>query len=167
MEQFVALRLNSLWRSIDNTKFDIAIRDLENTKYKINAIQTDAPWVTHCISAVRYIVEKSTGIILPKSYIGDICNEILTSHHYLEPNLVPINEQDRWDFVFFTKKSIYHKAYMISHIGIFIDDDWYFFHSNWKNWWEINHISECIDTGEIATCKVLTNYTDPRRRTHL
>lgn len=163
MEQFAILRLGTIRRNLDDIKFDEAIQELRNTRYNIKAKQTDAPWVTHCISAVRYIVAKSTGIILPKAYIGDMCHEIFTSHQCLEPEVRALSEQERWDLIFFREKSLYHKAYMISHIGIFIDDDWDFFHSNWKKWGEINHISEYIQTGKIATCKILTNYTDPRR----
>lgn len=163
MEQFAILRLGSLRRNLDDIKFNRAIQELRNTRYNINAIQADAPAITHCISAVRYIISKSTGIILPKAYIGDMCHEICLSHQYLEPQVKPLREQERWDLIFFREKSSYHKAYMISHMGIFIDDDWDFFHSNWKKWWEINHISEYIQTGKIATCKILANYTDPRR----
>mgnify|MGYP003419193359 FL=1 len=164
MEQFAILRLGTIRRNFDDIKFDKAVQELRNTRYNIKAKQTDAPWVTHCISAVRYIVAKSTEIILPKAYIGDMCHKICTSHQYLEPQMRPLSEQERWDLIFFREKSSYHRAYMISHIGIFIDDEWNFFHSNWKKWGEISNISEYIQTGKIATCKILANYTDPRRK---
>lgn len=60
MEQFVSLRLDTIARNIDNTLFDHAVDDLRSTQYNINAIQEDAPQSTHCITAVRYIIEKST-----------------------------------------------------------------------------------------------------------
>ena len=164
MEQFVSLRLDTITRNTDNDRFDRAVNELISTQYNIRAIQEDAPQSTHCITAIRYLIEKSTWIILPKMYIGDFCRTIYDEYMYLDPLIVPIEEHQRWDLVFFMNNSRFHRAYMISHVGIFIDDEWDLFHSNWKKWWEINHISQYIQTGKIATCKILANYTDPRRK---
>jgi hypothetical protein len=60
MEQFVSLRLENISRTIDDGLFDSAIDDLKSTRYDISAIQENAPQSTHCITAVRYIIEKST-----------------------------------------------------------------------------------------------------------
>jgi hypothetical protein len=95
MEQFASLRLSSIQRSLDDSQFEKAIQELEHTKYNIRATQKDAPETTHCISAVRYIIEKSTGIVLPKIYIGDFCREIYNSHNYLEPNILPLSDHQR------------------------------------------------------------------------
>jgi cell wall-associated NlpC family hydrolase len=163
MEQFAILRLNTIHRSIDDRLFDSVIQDLKHTEYKIRAKQEDAPRITHCISAIRYAIEKSTGIILPKLHIGDFCCEIYTSYNYLEPHILPISDHQRWDLLFFHKRSDYHKAYMITHVGIFLNEDGDFFHSNYPKWWKIDNIRHYLNKWSIATCKVLSNYTDPRR----
>lgn len=95
MEQFASLRLNSIQRILDDNQFENAIQELEYTKYDIRAKQEDAPETTHCISAIRYIIERSTGIILPKVYIGDFCREIYSSHTYLEPSIFPLSDHQR------------------------------------------------------------------------
>ena len=164
MEQFVSLRLDTIARNIDNTLFDHAVDDLRSTQYNINAIQEDAPQSTHCITAVRYIIEKSTWIILPKMYIGDFCRTIYEEHTHLEPKTIPITDHERWDLVFFMKKSQFHLSYMISHVGIFMDDNGKFFHSNPSQWWQLDKLSQHINRGKIATCRILSNYTDPRRK---
>lgn len=95
MEQFAILRLNTIQRNLDNDRFKSAIEDLKSTKYKITAIQEEAPTFTHCISAVRYIVQKSGDLTLPITYIGDFCRNILEFHPHLEPQILPINHHER------------------------------------------------------------------------
>lgn len=95
MEQFASLRLNGIQRTLDDHQFENAIQELECTKYNIRAKQEDAPETTHCISAVRYIIERSTGITLPKVYIGDFCREIYNSHNYLEPSILSLSNHQR------------------------------------------------------------------------
>ena len=42
--------------------------------------------------------------------------------------LVPLEEGERGDLIFFHRKSLTYKAYMITHVGILIDEET-FFHS--------------------------------------
>jgi len=43
MEQFSLLRLGSIQRNINDAVFDSTVQELKNTKYNINAIQSEAP----------------------------------------------------------------------------------------------------------------------------
>lgn len=158
MEQFWLLRID--YPLFHQKEFDMSVVSLANTQYDLWAKDSDAPGVTHCVSAVRYIVKKATWWHLPYYYVGDMCRRILDNPQ-IHSSIVPLWEWDIWDMIFFRKKSITHRAYMITHIGILIDED-HFFHSSWWQWWKIDSIESRIKKGNIATCKLLTRFTDPR-----
>lgn len=158
MAQFVALRFDHF--RFDESWFQEALRDLSGTSYSLKSIDEDAPQVTHCISAVRYIISKSTGFHLPHVYIGDFISYML-ANSVAWSRLIPLYDHDMGDLVFFHKRSVAHRAYMITHVGVFVDDEWSFFHSSPK-WWKIESIENSLHHGRIVTCKIATQNTDPR-----
>ena len=89
-----------------------------------------------------------------------MCRKILDNRD-IYSCLVPIEEGDIGDLIFFHRKSIAHKAYMITHVGILVDED-SFFHSSWSRDGSIEPIASRIYQGNIATCKMLTQLTDSR-----
>jgi hypothetical protein len=123
-------------------------------------MSTDAPWVTHCITAVRYIITKSTGFTLPYTYIGDFLHDVVHLGKSWA-RLVPITEHERGDLVFFHRYSKVHKVYMITHVGVFIDEFWNYFHSS-NQWWKVDNISQSLIKGTIVTCELAMRRTDPR-----
>lgn len=158
MTQFIALRFDEL--RFDTIWFQDALMDLSDTSYSLESRDEYAPKITHCISAVRYIISKSTWFQLPHMYIGDFIAYML-ANTIAWSRLIPLCDHDRGDLVFFHKKSVAHKVYMITHIWIFIDDEWNYFHSSPK-WWKIESIRNSMNLGNIVTCKMATRNTDPR-----
>jgi cell wall-associated NlpC family hydrolase len=123
-------------------------------------MSADAPWITHCITAVRYIIAKSTGFTLPYTYIGDLlCDMVMTGFAWAR--LVPLHDHERGDLLFFHRRSPAHKAYMITHVGIFVDDAWNYFHSS-NAWWIIENISSSLIQWTIVSCELAMRRTDPR-----
>lgn len=112
------------------------------------------------MSAVRYILARTTGWVPPHFYIGDLCRKILDQRE-LDSRLVPLEDGERGDLIFFHGKSVVHQTYMITHVGILVDED-LFFHSSWSKDGSIDTIQSRIHDGTIATCKMLGRLTDPR-----
>lgn len=160
METFWLLRI--CYPNFSEEKFRETIPELLSTQYSRSAQYCDSPWVTHCVSAVRYLIEKSTWWQLPYYYVWDMCRKILENHS-IDAHLVPIEEGKIGDLIFFHRKSVAHKAYMITHVGILVDED-SFFHSSWSKDGSIEKIQSRMHTGTIATCRQLSSLTDPRSK---
>lgn len=155
---FIALRFEHLrW---NNEEFHTSLCELENTKYSLWAKDEYAPWVTHCISAVRYIIRKSTGFNLPHEYIWDFVTNML--YNWVAwSHLIPLKDAERWDLVFFHRKSLAHRVYMISHVWLFVDDMWNYFHSSPKGG-KIESVNSAINRGTIVDCRLAMKRTDLR-----
>jgi hypothetical protein len=148
------------YMEFDKEKFLSAINNLNDTRYSLDARTSDAPQVTHCVSAVRYALEQSTWHILPYYYVGDMCRRLLDIR-FLGASIVPIEDWDLWDLVFFHRKSVTYKVYMITHVGILLDDQ-RFFHSTWWRGGIVENLSKILHQGNVATCRILSSLTDPR-----
>lgn len=159
MNQFIALRFDHL--RFDDSSFDHAILQLQWTRYSLKSMSADAPWVTHCITAVRYVILQSTGFTLPYTYIGDFLGHMIHDGNQWA-RLIPLEDHDRWDLVFFHRRSPAHKTYMIAHVGIFTDAYWNYFHSSPK-WGKIDNISYSLINGTIVACNLAMRRTDPRK----
>ena len=160
MEQFWLLRIE--YARFDEKNFQKTIGNLGSTKYYLSAKDSEAPWITHCVSAVRHILRRTTGWMLPHYYVGNMCRKILDNSR-ISSHLIPLEEWEMGDLIFFHRKSAFHQAYMITHMWICMDEN-SFFHSSWWNWGKINKINDCLSKGNIATCKILSNFTDPREK---
>lgn len=156
--QFIALRFEYL--RFDESSFDASLEDLRHTKYSLSAMSADAPWVTHCITAVRYIVSRSTWFVLPYSYIGDIIHSVVHNSTWWA-RLIPLDEHERGDLVFFHRRSPAHRVHMITHVGIFTDDTGNYFHSSPK-WGKIENIASSLLEWTIVACDLAMRRTDPR-----
>lgn len=100
--------------------------------------------------------------MLPHYYVGDMCRRVLDNQE-IDTQLVPITDGEIGDLIFFHKKSITHRTYMITHVGILVSED-SFFHSSWGKNGSIESIESRMHRGNIATCKMLGRLTDPRGR---
>jgi len=158
MEQFGLLRLE--FPSFDKERFCWTIDELKRTRYSLWAMYEDAPSVTHCVSAVRYALEQSIATTFPYYYVWDMCRRILDDRLY-QSHLVPIDQGQQWDLVFFYWKTKRYKRWMIHHVWILVDEE-NFFHSTYGKWWVIEPLLNHIEKGDIATCKVMSSYTDHR-----
>ncbi len=158
MSQHAVLRFQ--YPHFDEKEFQTAIDSLRPTSYSLSAKQEDAPHTTHCVSAIRYAIEKASWISLPRFFVGDFARGMI-SYNFLNARLVPLVEQDRWDLIFFMRRSIGYKAFMITHVGIFMDESGNYFHSTLGGW-KIENISSRINDWTIATCSQLSRFTDPR-----
>ena len=67
MEQFSLLRIK--YPRFDDIAFEQGLQDLSKTEYALSATPEQAPAVTHCITAMRYLIAKTTGWTLPRMYI--------------------------------------------------------------------------------------------------
>lgn len=159
MEQFWLLRIDS--RRFIEERFCQAVDKMKGTKYHLSARYEDAPRLTHCVSAVRYIFEETTQNPFPYYYIGDMCRRILDERS-LWARLVPLHEWEMGDLIFFCGRARRYQRYMIHHVGVLIDDS-SFFHSTYGKWWVIDSIEKAILKWNIATCKILNSYTDHRQ----
>lgn len=110
----------------DEDRFDALINRLQSTTYKIGAEYDEAPIYTDCVTAVRYALEHSTDIILPRVYIWDMPKKLIQDIWATE---VSQKLWRKWDLIFFEKMSFRHEKYMISHVGILISEN-EFFHSS-------------------------------------
>ena len=158
MEQFWLLRIQ--FDVFDERKFYQAINELHGSKYNLSATNADAPWVTHCVSAVRYLIQKASGYTLPLMYVGDMCRNILDKW-VPSAHIIPLSEWDRWDLVFFLWRSRISHLPAITHVGVLLDGE-RLFHSTYGRWWVIDPICMRINDGSIATCRILSSYTDER-----
>ena len=159
MEQFWLLRID--FPTFDERLFSEALDVLKKTKYSLRASYEDAPWVTHCVSAVRFAFEKATQQIFPYYYVWDMCRRILDDR-FSWAKLVPLDQVERRDIIFFHGFAKWHKRWMIYHVWIMLDEE-SFFHSTYGRWWAIDNISKPLQEGNIATCKQLSSYTDFRK----
>lgn len=75
MEQFWLLRID--YPHFDEEIFREALTLLSKTQYSLTAYDSDSPSITHCVSAVRFLISKSTWWQLPHYYVGDMCRKIL------------------------------------------------------------------------------------------
>jgi hypothetical protein len=57
------------YKKFDEARFDALIEKLEDTLYKTGADYKEAPKYTDCVTAIRYILENSSEIVLPRVYI--------------------------------------------------------------------------------------------------
>ncbi len=57
------------YSQFDIARFSALVERLQRSTYKIGAKYEEAPHFTDCITAVRYILEHSTDLVLPKVYI--------------------------------------------------------------------------------------------------
>jgi len=158
MEQFWLLRIQ--FDIFDDRQFYRAIKQLHGSRYNLMASDSDAPEVTHCISAVRYLIQKASGYTFPLMYVGDMCRNILDLWNP-HARIVPLFHGDRWDLIFFRWESRNSQLPAITHVGILIDEE-RFFHSTYRRWWVIDSIHNRIMNGSIATCRILSSYTDER-----
>ncbi len=160
MEQFWLLRIE--FPMFDATKFQESIDMLMWTQYKLSARDEDAPWVTHCVSAVRYVIERATGYTLPHMYIGNMCRRILDAQVF-PSRILPLDYWETWDLIFFRWRTRLYNSYMVTHVWILLDDE-YFFHSTLGRWWVTDNISGAVIQSNIASCDIMTRLTDPRSK---
>lgn len=158
MEQFWLLRIH--FDVFDDREFYWAIGQLRGSKYNLMASDTDAPWVTHCVSTARYLIQKASGYTFPLMYVGDMCRNILDTS-IPHAHIIPLSDWDKWDLIFFRWVSRVSRLPAITHVGVLIDEQ-NFFHSTYWRWWVIDAINEKIMDGSIATCRILSSYTDER-----
>ncbi len=155
---FIALSFTDLKFQKEHLKK--VLSDLQGTTYFLWAKDENAPGVTHCITAVRYVMEKSLGVQLPHVYIGNFIHHMVENRIF-GASVIPLDEHDVWDLVFFHRKSLAHRIYMISHVWIFVDDTWNYFQSSPKGG-EIESINSAINRGTIVDCRLAMKRTDPR-----
>ena len=110
----------------DIARFTALVDRLQRSTYKIGAKYEEAPHFTDCITAVRYILEHSTDLVLPKVYIWDFPWFLLRDFWARE---VSVELWKIGDLIFFEKMSFRHEKYMIAHVGILISET-EFFHSS-------------------------------------
>ena len=63
----------------DLDRFNALVEKMMYTTYKVGAKYEEAPQQSDCVSAMRYILEYSTDIILPRVYIGDMPKVLIES----------------------------------------------------------------------------------------
>lgn len=158
MEQFWLLRIQ--FDMFDDRQFYRTIEQLQGSRYNLMASDMDAPRVTHCVSALRYLIQKASGYTFPLMYVWDMCRNILDEWN-LRANIVPLSQGDRWDLIFFRWKSRNSFLPAITHVGALVNST-HFFHSTYWRWWVIDSISDRIHDGTIATCRILSSLTDER-----
>jgi hypothetical protein len=159
MERSVAIHLWNL--KFNEEKFHSALADISDTRYSLVSLESNPPLVTDCISAVRYIIQKSTWANMPKAYIGDL-GRVLVDRQFGGARLIPIEDQSLWDLVLFFRKSRRLWWYMNTHIGIFTDDVWNYAHST-ISWYRNDNISKKLQAWRVSTCRQILALTDPRK----
>lgn len=142
----------------DSEKFGFAVEYIVSTQYKIGAKDIDAPGLTDCITAVRWILAQSSDFLLPHGYIGDFPN-MLTECGY---SMFPLSDAQRWDLIFFERMSFTHQKYMIAHIGIMTSATEFFHSSLHFWWWNISWIHDFDYKNSILDESFLQIAKDPR-----
>lgn len=143
----------------DEARFDALIEKLQNTVYKISAHDVEAPNFTDCVTAVRYILENSTDIVLPRVYIWDMPKLLI---HDFWATEVSVKIWRKWDLIFFEKMSQRHKKYMITHVGILVSDTDFFHSSLHFDGGKISSLKDIDYTALILDESFLEIAKDPR-----
>ena len=108
--------LRPYYRSFDPNRLYFAIEKILSTTYMRWAKSEDAPGITDCVTAVRWLLSASSGFIFPVWYIGDLPKVLLA----YGAHIIPLSQAVAGDIIFFEKMSITHKTYMVTHIGLMI-----------------------------------------------
>jgi cell wall-associated NlpC family hydrolase len=114
------------------------------TEYKIGAQNQEAPYITDCITAVRWILHVASDFVLPTAYIGDLPKILIDEY---DCTIYSLQLAQAGDLIFFEKYSKRHQSYMVTHIGCMISAD-EFIHSSLQYHGKISRID---DEGYIDT----------------
>ncbi len=113
------------YQNLDTEKLIFLTEKMQTSCYKSGAKDSEIPWKSDCITALRYILKISTGFLLPKSYIWDLPWLLIS----LGAREISLLWAEMGDLIFFERMSFTHKKYMISHVGLMISDR-EFYHSS-------------------------------------
>lgn len=143
------------------------IEEIKSTNYKIWAKQSQAPWVTDCITAVRYVVNRLSRESFPLTYIWDTPKDLIWEGYlksrFLWASIVLFDKASTWDLVFFYWASQrWNSPWMVKHIWIILDPGMNYFHSDVWVWGNISCLNNHEDYSRIATGKQMMESTDPR-----
>lgn len=140
----------------DSSRFLAAGEKLLLTEYKRWAKDKDAPEYTDCVTALRWILMLSSSFIIPKIYIGDLPHEI-----FPVCDIISLSDAREWDIIFFEKMSKTHRKYMVAHVGIMLNNE-FFIHSSAKENGKISSIHDILYTHDILDESFLKFASDPR-----
>lgn len=104
------------YHSFDIKRLSFAYEKILTTTYMGWAKYEDAPRITDCVTAVRWLLSVSSDYKFPFWYIGDLANMLLEE----KARIIPLTDAQIGDIIFFEKMSQRHKKYMIPHIGLMI-----------------------------------------------
>lgn len=120
----------------------------------------DAPDITDCVTAVRWLLALSSKYHLPTAYIGDLPNILIERWS----DLVPLHERKAGDLIFFERMSPSHQKYMVNHMGLMITPN-EFIHSSKKYGGKISRIDDPEYMHNILSESYLPLAHDPRNST--
>lgn len=145
------------YASFDPVRFWFAQEKILSTSYVRGSNYDDAPSITDCVTAARWLLCASTDFIIPVGYIGDLPRILLNSWSRISP----LQDVRAGDLIFFEKMSLTHRKYMVYHIGVMISAK-EFIHSSKSHNGKISHIDEAPYIYSILEDSFLPFARDPR-----
>lgn len=144
------------YKTFDTERFDAACQKLLLTQYKKWASNDEAPEYTDCVTALRWLLHISSDMLIPRAYIWDLSHEIATLC-----DIIPLSEAQIGDIIFFEKMSKTHKKYMVTHVGMMVDNE-HFIHASLRENGKISSIHDILYTHDILEESFLSLAHDPR-----
>ncbi len=143
--------------AFDPVRFWFAQEKILSTSYVRGSSYDDAPSITDCVTAVRWLLCASSDFRLPIGYIGDLPNALLASWSWK----FSLQKAQMGDLIFFERMSKTHGKYMVNHVGVMISQT-EFIHSSRLDNGKISHIDEVPYIYSILEDSFLPFARDPR-----
>lgn len=145
------------YHSFDTKRLLFAYEKILTTTYMWGAKYENAPLITDCVTAVRWLLAASSEYTFPFWYIGDLAKMLLDEG----ARIVPLADARIGDIIFFEKMSLRHKKYMVTHIGLMISPH-EFIHSSRAHNGKISRIDDLEYIHNILDESYLPIAKDPR-----
>lgn len=151
------VRLNN--RYFNKIAFSKAIDDLSESEYRQNIDQSDAPKITSCVTAIRYLVKESTWKWFFRHFIWSLPWEIERTWEW--KIIKDIDYLITWDLLFLKRKDVDVK---ITHMWIYTWEKDLFFHQSFFSRKKIENIWIILEKYEMVDWDTMKKYKDPRFR---
>ncbi len=145
------------YQFFDPVRFEFSQEKILSTSYLRGAKYDDAPLITDCVTAVRWLLSTSSDFLLPMGYIGDLPRILLDSWSRISP----IQDARAGDLIFFERMSLTHQKYMVNHVGVMISQ-MEFIHSSKSHNGKIHRIDDAWYMDNILEESFLAFARDPR-----
>lgn len=117
---------------IDLVRFSQVLKEVGATVYLYNAKTHQAPAITNCVTVLRYLLERSSLVSLPPTWLGDL-PRMLAITYGCELRRVSVYEVQRGDLLFFregVEDEVAAEVRWIPHVAIGLGHG-EFLHSSW------------------------------------